>query len=130
MAEPEFDRSSAAEPGNPSAADRVDENPPGLLSIILPTYNEMETIEARIRSILDSVGDPIEIIVIEDDSLDGTWKVVSELDDPRIKPIRRKRIRGSATAINRGIIKSRGELDIEDAEQISFSRDGSRITYL
>ena len=130
MAEPEFDRSSAAEPGNPSAADRVDENPPGLLSIILPTYNEMETIEARIRSILDSVGDPIEIIVIEDDSLDGTWKVVSELDDPRIKLIRRKRIRGSATAINRGIIKSRGELDIEDAEQISFSRDGSRITYL
>ena len=110
LVEPELDRTSSPEPGKLSAAKRVDVISPGLVSIILPTYNEKETIEDRIQSILDSVGDPIEIIVVDDDSRDGTWKIVSELDDPRIKVIRRKRTRGLATAINRGIIESRGEL--------------------
>jgi dolichol-phosphate mannosyltransferase len=81
-----------------------------LVSIILPTYNEKETIEERIRSILDAVGDPIEIIVVDDDSPDGSWKLVEEMEDPRIKVVRRRGTRGLATAINRGIIESQGEL--------------------
>ena len=82
----------------------------GLVSIILPTYNELETIGDRIQSILESVGDPVEIIVVDDDSPDGTWRLVQELDDPRVKVIRREGTRGLASAINRGIIDSSGEL--------------------
>lgn len=110
VVEPELDRSSATEPGKTSAAERVDENPPGLVSIILPTYNEKETIEDRIQSILNSVVDPIEILVVDDDSPDGTWKFVEQLADPRVKVIRRRNTRGLASAINRGIIESRGDL--------------------
>lgn len=82
----------------------------GLVSLILPTYNELETIADRIQSILAAVGDPIEIIVVDDDSPDRTWSVVEKLNDPRIKVIRREGTRGLATAINRGIIESQGEL--------------------
>lgn len=110
LVDPELHRSSSAEPGRSSAAERVDINSPRLVSIILPTYNENETIEDRIQSILDSVADPIEIIVVDDDSPDGTWKIVQELADPRIKVIRRRNTRGLASAINRGIIESRGDL--------------------
>jgi len=99
-----------AEPNNLSEARVAEGMPAGLVSIILPTYNEKETIENRIQSILDVVADPIEIIVVDDDSPDGTWKIVREMDDQRIKVIRRTRTRGLATAINRGIIESRGEL--------------------
>ena len=110
LVNPELDRSSSAEPSKSSATERVDTISPRLVSIILPTYNEKETIEDRIQSILDSVTDPIEIIVVDDDSPDGTWKIVQELADPRIKVIRRRNTRGLATAINRGIIESRGDL--------------------
>ena len=110
LVEPEFERSSSAEPGNSFASERVDLISPGLVSIILPTYNEKETIEDRIQSILESVGDPIEIIVVDDDSPDGTWKIVEQLADPRVNIIRRRNTRGLASAINRGIIESRGDL--------------------
>jgi len=57
----------------------------GLVFLILPSYNELETIADRIQSILAAVGDPIEIIVVDDDSPDGTWSTVEKLNDPRIK---------------------------------------------
>lgn len=94
-----------------SSATKLDDQPArGLVSIILPTYEEQDTIVERIRSILEAVGNPVEIIVVDDDSPDQTWKIVQEMDDPRIKVIRRERTRGLATAINRGIIESQGEL--------------------
>jgi dolichol-phosphate mannosyltransferase len=45
---------------------------------------------------------------VDDDSRDQTWKLVQELDDPRVKLIRRVETRGLASAFNRGIIESRG----------------------
>ena len=81
-----------------------------LISIILPTYNEKENIEEAVRAIIESLGDPIEIIVVDDDSTDHTWKIVAELDDDRVHLIRRRNTRGLASAINRGIIESRGEI--------------------
>jgi dolichol-phosphate mannosyltransferase len=62
-----------------------------------------------IRSVIDAVGDPVEVIVVDDDSPDETWKVAAELDDPRVRAVHRK-TRGLATAINRGIIEARGEI--------------------
>ncbi|GMR11179.1 MAG: hypothetical protein BMS9Abin28_2006 [Anaerolineae bacterium] len=99
-----------AEPHRPSTTEFAGEPARGLVSIILPTYNEQETIVDRIQSILEVVSDPVEIIVVDDDSPDKTWSIVEELDDPRIKVIRREGTRGLATAINRGIIESSGEL--------------------
>lgn len=81
-----------------------------LVSVILPTYNERETIEDRIRTILDAVRDPIEVIVVDDDSPDDTWRIVENMGEARAKVIRRFGTRGLASAINRGILESRGEL--------------------
>ena len=99
-----------AEPHKSSATEFVGEPVRGLVSVILPTYNEQENIVDRIQSILEAVGDPVEVIVVDDDSPDRTWRIAEELNDPRIKVIRRKGTRGIATAIHRGIIESSGEL--------------------
>ncbi len=82
---------------------------PGLISIILATYNERENILDILSAILAALPDPVEIIVVDDNSPDQTWKLASELGDPRVKVIRRMNTRGLASAINRGIIESRGE---------------------
>src|SRR5687767_15236101 len=79
-----------------------------MISITLPTYNERDTIETTIRSLLAATPVEMEIIVVDDDSPDGTWQVVQALGLPNVKVIRR-RARGRAAAFHRGIIESRGE---------------------
>lgn len=80
------------------------------VSIVLATYNERENILDTIHSIFEHVKDPVEIIVVDDDSADKTWKLVGEVQDPRVRLIRRVDTRGLASAFNRGIIESRGEI--------------------
>lgn len=79
-----------------------------LVSIILATYNEIENISDVIGAIFNALPGPLEIIVVDDNSPDLTWKIASDLGDPRVKVIRRMKTRGLASAINRGIIESRG----------------------
>jgi dolichol-phosphate mannosyltransferase len=81
-----------------------------LISIILATYNESENILEVIQAIFASMREPVEIIVVDDDSPDQTWKIAMELNDQRVKVIRRVNTRGLASAINRGIIESQGEI--------------------
>lgn len=78
------------------------------VSIVLATYNERENILDTIQSIFEYVKDPVEVIVVDDDSEDETWKLVEKLNDPRAIVIRRVDTRGLASAFNRGIIESRG----------------------
>jgi len=80
------------------------------VSIVLATYNERENILDTIESIFHNVKDPVEVIVVDDDSSDMTWQLVEELNDPRVKLIRRVETRGLASAFNRGVIESRGEV--------------------
>ncbi len=80
------------------------------VSIVLATYNERENILDTISSIFEHVKDPAEVIVVDDDSSDMTWKLVEDQNDPRVKLIRRVDTRGLASAFNRGIIESRGSI--------------------
>jgi dolichol-phosphate mannosyltransferase len=81
-----------------------------LVSVILATYNEAENIVDMIQAVLSNVRDPVEVIVVDDDSPDLTWKIAGEVDDPRVKIIRRVWTRGLASAVNRGLIESQGEI--------------------
>lgn len=79
-----------------------------LVSIILATYNERENITNTVGAIFEHVRPPVEVIVVDDDSPDETWKLVEEMHDPRVTIIRRVDTKGLASAFNRGIIESRG----------------------
>ncbi len=96
------------------ASSKLDAAPPdralGLTSVILATYNERENIGEVIRGIFAHVPGEVEVIVVDDDSPDQTWRQVEQLDDPRVKLIRRVSTRGLASAFNRGIIESRGDV--------------------
>ena len=95
-----------------------------LVSIILATYNEAENIGQVIRRILEQVPDPLEIVVVDDDSPDRTWEVAQNLGDPRVKVVRRVGIRGLASAMLQGVMETRGELvgwiDADMAEEVNI----------
>lgn len=75
------------------------------LTVILPTYNERENVPVLISDILHHVHTPVEVLVVDDDSPDGTWQVVSEIAarDPRVRLLHRKTERGLTSAIRAGI---------------------------
>ncbi len=83
-------------------------------SVILPTYNEKGSIiqlVGEIRRILDREGVDHEVIVVDDNSPDGTYSLVVQhfSDDPRVVPLLRKNEKGLATAILHGIRNATGE---------------------
>jgi dolichol-phosphate mannosyltransferase len=94
----------------PTGSPQPETYPRKLVSIILATYNESENIGEMVAAITTCIPDPVEIIIVDDDSPDQTWKIASEIGDPRVKVIRRVKTRGLASAINRGVIESQGEV--------------------
>jgi dolichol-phosphate mannosyltransferase len=80
------------------------------VSIVLATFNERENILDTIGNIFSNLGDSVEVIVVDDDSPDQTWRLVENLNHPRVKVIRRVGTRGLASAFNRGILESRGAI--------------------
>lgn len=81
-----------------------------LVSIIIGTYNERENIGGMIDAVLKNIRQPVEIIVVDDDSPDGTAVCVRELNNPHVKLIHRLRENGFASAIARGVLESSGEI--------------------
>jgi dolichol-phosphate mannosyltransferase len=67
--------------------------------VIIPTYNEKDNISKVIPLVLKQDPD-IEVLVVDDNSPDGTGKVVEELkaSNPRIKLIKREKKSGLGTA--------------------------------
>lgn len=110
IAEIELETQTAAEAMAPPRERRRTVRRSRLTSIILATYNERDNIIDTIRGIQAHVPGEVEIIVVDDDSPDETWKKVEELDDERVILIRRVDTRGLASAFNRGIIESRGDI--------------------
>lgn len=80
------------------------------VSIILPTYNEKDNIVYLIRAIQKSFNNAVEIIVVDDDSPDGTWQEVEKIVDENIRLLRRLDQRCLTTAISDGISHSKGEV--------------------
>ncbi len=82
------------------------------LSVILPTYNERENIGLLIQEIYNSIGMETEVIVVDDDSPDGTWAVVERMtkDYPGLKLICRQGKKGLVSALKEGIANSSGEV--------------------
>ncbi|MCW5877462.1 MAG: glycosyltransferase [Anaerolineales bacterium] len=79
------------------------------VSIVIPTYNERENIVELIEALRAEIRPPLEIIVVDDNSPDGTAHQVAALGLPEVVLIRRK-ARGLAAAFHRGILEARGDI--------------------
>ncbi len=87
-----------------------------LLSLVVPTYNEAGNVVLLVRKLtllLDRVcPEDYELIIVDDDSPDGTWGIARSLlsDYPRLRVMRRTQERGLSTAVIRGWQVSRGRV--------------------
>lgn len=85
-----------------------------MISVVLPVFNEEENIPAvaaEVRTQLESLAKPFELIFIDDGSTDGSLNVLGELSrqDPRVKAVRLSRNFGHQVAISAGLDFAAGD---------------------
>jgi cellulose synthase/poly-beta-1,6-N-acetylglucosamine synthase-like glycosyltransferase/peptidoglycan/xylan/chitin deacetylase (PgdA/CDA1 family) len=78
------------------------------VSVLVPAYNEAKCIENTVRSLMASE-QPIEIIVIDDGSSDGTARIVEALGLPNVRVVRQLNA-GKPAALNRGLANARHDI--------------------
>ena len=93
------------EPAGPSTVSGA----AGLPQIVVtvPTYNEAENIVELARQLLD-LGPNYQVLVVDDDSPDGTWKLVRDeaLHEPRLHLLHRTVDRGRGWAGRDGFVRA------------------------
>lgn len=86
------------------------------LTVIIPVYNERQTIEEILMRVKKT---PLEkeIIIVDDGSTDGTREWLESLKNDEIKVILQPKNRGKGAAVRRGIQEASGEVTIiQDAD--------------
>lgn len=82
------------------------------VSVILPAYNEADNIVTLVRAIKAAIPDRFrqEILVVDDNSPDGTYRIVHDtfLNDSSVIPILRTKDRGFAKSIRCGLEQAGG----------------------
>lgn len=89
-----------------------------LVSVVIATYNMAGYLSLAVKSVLDQTYKNIEVIIVDDGSVDSTKEAINLfLDDPRVKYMFQEN-KGQGAAINYGVRESRGEyiafLDADD----------------
>lgn len=102
------------------------------LSIVVPIYNEIDTLEEILRQVKDvDVGIEKEIILVDDFSTDGTWQILKKIkasDDESIRIFRHELNRGKGAALRTGFHHVTGDITlIQDADLEYNPQDYPRL---
>jgi len=79
--------------------------PERCLSVVMPCYNELTTIEQVVEAVLRSPWTS-EIIIVDDGSTDGTREILDKFDDPRIRVFLQPVNQGKGAALRRGFAEA------------------------
>ena len=85
----------------------------GLLTVVVPTYREVESIPhlvSRLAAVREKSGLDLELFFMDDDSQDGSDRLVESLGLPWVKMIIRKGDRGLSKAVLEGLMLSQREM--------------------
>lgn len=87
--------------------------PPPMLSIVVPAYNEARRLPATVDAVLAAMGGwpfSCELVLVDDGSSDGTAELIAGLaaKDPRIVAVSYTPNRGKGGAVVAGVGRSRG----------------------
>jgi polyisoprenyl-phosphate glycosyltransferase len=116
-----------------------------LLSVVVPVYNEEEVIETtcrRLTDVLEALGEPYEILFVDDGSRDRTLDILRDLcaSDKRLRVISFSRNFGHQIAVTAGIDHASGrcvvliDADLQDPpelipELLAKWREGYDVVY-
>ncbi len=116
-----------------------------VISIVVPVFNEEEVLPElyrRVQTIMDQLGEPWELILVDDGSRDRSAEIIAELyrEDSRVKGISFSRNFGFQEAVTAGLAHATGEAvvlsdaDLQDPPEviprmIAHWREGNDVVY-
>jgi glycosyltransferase involved in cell wall biosynthesis len=101
------------------------------VSVVIPTHNRAALLARAIRSVQGQTYPYLEIIIVDDASIDNTRELVESLDDKRIRYLRHETNLGGSAARNTGIHAATGEviafLDDDDEWMLEKTEEQLKI---
>jgi glycosyltransferase involved in cell wall biosynthesis len=80
------------------------------LSILMPVYNEARTVQAVVKRVLDvDFPCPVEVVIVDDASTDGTAEILGDIHDERLVKLRHPANRGKGAAIRTAVGAATGD---------------------
>ncbi len=114
-------------------------------SVVGPVYDEVETLRDfydRVQAAMDAIGEPWELVLVDDGSMDGSSDVIRDLaiEDIRGRPVLFSRNFGHQIAVTAGMDYSRGQAvviidtDLQDPPELISElaekwREGYEVVY-
>jgi glycosyltransferase involved in cell wall biosynthesis len=99
------------------------------LSIVIPVFNEKQTVEEILRRVLAvDVGMPKEVVVIDDCSNDGTREILQGLALPQVRVLFHEENLGKGAALHTGFAGVQGDIVlVQDADLEYDPREYPRL---
>ena len=114
-------------------------------SIIAPVYNEKDclgTLVQRVGEVMDTTGEPWELVIVDDGSQDGSTDIIRRLakEDKRVRAVIFARNFGHQIAVTAGMDYSRGDAviiidaDLQDPPEVMLEmiqrwKEGYQVVY-
>ena len=88
-----------------------------ILSVIIPCFNEVKTLNELLAAVKDCGVEDLEIIIVDDCSTDGTRELLKNLNDDSIKVLYHDFNKGKGAALRTGFKSATGDICIvQDAD--------------
>jgi dolichol-phosphate mannosyltransferase len=99
-------------PHDDTAAARAERRPAPLVSVIVPTYQEIDSLPEllrRLQAVHDQLDGQLEVLIVDDQSQDGSEQYVASLGLEWVQLITRATERGLSSAVVHGFRSARGK---------------------
>ena len=93
------------------------------LSVLIPIYNEKDTIKDCLDAVLKAdIGSmELEVIISDNNSIDGTKEILSKINDPRVKILYRNKNNGKGANIKNALKEANGDLILFQDGDLEYS---------
>ncbi len=93
------------------------------LSVLIPVYNEKNTIKECLQEVLKAdIGSlDLEVIISDNNSIDGTKEILSKINDPRVKILFRDKNDGKGANIKNALKEANGDLILFQDGDLEYS---------
>jgi len=101
-----------------------------LVSVVIPTYNRSEELKIALESVLSQTYQNFEVIIVDNNSTDGTDAMLKDLNDQRIRLLKINNNGVIAASRNLGIDASSGKwIAFLDSDDWWYSNKLERVMY-